>query len=493
MLSKSDYLLYLKHPAWVWLKKHEKGKLPPVDANLQAIFDAGHNFEPYAESLFPGIVKLGFGPYEEYLSLPTRTDAELKKGTKIISQGRFEAEGITCICDIVVKVSENTLNLYEIKSSSKVKLEHLPDLAFQKLVLEASGYKVQRIFVIHLNNSYVRAGKIDSKQITTTEDVTEKVKEKLPSTKAGIKKALAIIKSSKIPDISPSRAKGTNALKDWLTIYRNLKEVDTYSIYDLFYAKADTIGKLEKLKIDKLTDIPDDFPLNDKQNLQVTTTKTNQEIIKKDRIKNFLSQLTFPLYFLDYETLSSIIPYFDGIRPNQQLPFQYSLHTLDSPKGKLRHNTYLHKENSNPAEKLSESLRESIGSKGSILVWNESFEKSCNKSLETLVPAFTSFYEDVNKRIVDLMIPFSEGWYVHKDFGGSASIKNVLPVLVPELSYKELGVQEGKAAQRVWMETVLDGKRESDKAKILSDLDKYCKLDTLAMVEIYKRLLKLST
>ena len=488
LLSKSDYLLFLKHPAWVWLKKHNIKKLPPVDDNLQAIFDAGHLFEAYAEGLFPDTIKLGFGSYEEYLSLPTRTKSELKSGTKIISQGRFEAEGITCICDIVVSAGEDTLDLYEIKSSTKAKPEHEEDLAFQMIVLEESGYKVRNIFVIHVNNKYIRDGKIDPKQISAVRDITKKVKEKRQDTKAGIKKAVEVVSSPKIPDISPSLAKDTDALKEWLPIYRNLTDVEPYSIYDLFYAKENTIGKLEKLKIQKLEDIPDDFPLNDKQKFQVLTTRTNKEIIKKSEIKSFLSKLVFPLYFLDYETLASVIPYFDGLSPYQQIPFQYSLHILNAPEGKLRRVTYLHKENSNPAGELSKSLQENIDKKGSILVWNESFEKSCNKSLGALVPEFASFYEDVNERIIDLMIPFSKGWYVHKDFGGSASIKNVLPVLVPKLSYKELDVQEGKAAQRVWMETVLDGKREGEKDKILNDLDKYSKLDTLAMVDIYKKL-----
>ena len=488
-LSKSDYLLFLKHPAWVWLKKHDKTKLPPIDDNLQARFDAGHLFETYAEELFPAIVKLGFGSYEEYKSLPARTKSELNKGTKIISQGRFEAEGITCICDVLVKVDDNTLDLYEIKSSTKAKPEHEVDLAFQMIVLEESGYKVRNILVIHVNNKYVRKGGIEPKQISAVRDITKKVKERRQATKAGIKKALEVISSSQIPDISPSLAQ-TDALIEWIDIYRNLTTVAPYSIYDLCYAGVDRLGKLEELEIKKLEDIPDDFPLSEKQKLQVSTTKTGEEIIKKNEIKSFLSKLEFPLYFLDYETLSSVIPYFDGLGPYQQIPFQYSLHILDSPEGKLRHATYLHKENSNPAEAVSKSLRENIGKKGSVLVWNEGFEKGCNRRLGELVPEFESFYEDINERIVDLMIPFSSGWYVHKDFGGSASIKSVLPVLVPELSYKELGVQEGNTAQRLWMEAVLDGKRDGEKDKILKDLEEYCRLDTLAMVEIYKKLLK---
>ncbi|MDO8549462.1 MAG: DUF2779 domain-containing protein, partial [Ignavibacteria bacterium] len=189
-------------------------------------------------------------------------------------------------------------------------------------------------------------------------------------------------------------------------------------------------------------------------------------------------------------TLSSVVPYFDGISPYQQIPFQYSLHVLDKPDGELKQFMYLHKENSNPAKALSKSLKANIGTKGTVLTWSESFEKNCNKSLGKLVPEFASFYEELNERVDDLMIPFSSNWYVHKDFGGSASIKKVLPVLVTELSYKELGIHEGAAAQRLWMESVLDGKRDDLKAQILNDLEKYCKLDTLAMVEIYKQLFK---
>jgi hypothetical protein len=113
-----------------------------------------------------------------------------------------------------------------------------------------------------------------------------------------------------------------------------------------------------------------------------------------------------------------------------------------------------------------------------------SFEKSCNDTLATFAPEAKDFLAGLNERIVDLMTPFSGGAYVDYRFKGSASIKNVLPVMVPELSYKELGIQDGQTAQRTWMETVLDGKRNSEKVQILEDLIEYCKLDTLAMVKI---------
>ena len=100
-LSKSDYILYLKHPAWLWMKKHAKTLLPPINPATQAIFDTGHEFEQYAEALFAGGVTLGFSDYDEYLSLPERTLLALDEGNKTIFQGRFEHDQLTFICDII--------------------------------------------------------------------------------------------------------------------------------------------------------------------------------------------------------------------------------------------------------------------------------------------------------------------------------------------------------------------------------------------------------
>ncbi|OGD95201.1 hypothetical protein A3A48_02105 [Candidatus Curtissbacteria bacterium RIFCSPLOWO2_01_FULL_37_9] len=484
-LSKSEYLLFLKHPAWLWLKKYANEKLPPVDDNLQAIFDAGNLFETYAEQLFPGILRLGFKSYEEYMSLPSRTKSALENGTQTIAQGGFEAKDIACISDIVVKVDDNTFDLYEIKSSTRVKPEHEHDLAFQVIVLNACGYRVRNVSVIHVNNKFVRDGEINAKKIASIVDVTKKVAKRVAETKVNIQKAFQVLELDQMPSLLPSHAR-PDALSDWLEIYGNLADLSPHNIYSLSYPGIDRLKKLEELEIDSLSAIPDDFPLTDKQKFQVLATKLDKEIVEKEGIKKFLSKLNFPLYFLDYETLSSLIPYFNGYSPYQQVPFQYSFHILDSPKAELRHVSYLHRGNSNPIRSLSKSLQKNIGKNGSVIVWNESFEKSCNALMGKLEPEFESFYETLNQRVVDLMLPFANNWYVHKDFGGSASIKNVLPVLVPDLSYKTLGIQEGTTAQRLWMEAVLDGKHDGLEDKIFNNLEEYCKLDTLAMVEIYK-------
>lgn len=485
-LSKSEYMLFLRQPAWLWLKKHDKSKLPEINLATQAMFDNGHLFESYVEKLFPNSISLGFTSYAEYLSLPKRTSDALDNSAKTILQGRFESGQITCIIDVLDRVEGNTFDLYEIKSSTSIKIDHEYDLAFQVVVLEQAGLTIRNIGVIHVNNKYVRKGIIDAKEITKITDVTEAVRLLIDETKLNIQQALKTIQSNTPPGMSP-RFVRLGPIDEWLTIYKSLyADLDPHSIYHLATLKPQLVGELEDLGITHIKDIPEHVSLTEKQQRQVQATKSNQRSINTHKIAEFMQNIQYPLYFLDYETLSSVIPSFDGIRPYQQVPFQYSLHILQSPDAPLQHKEYLHTENSHPGLPLLQRLKEDIGDTGTILVWYEKFEKSRNKELGEMFPEYADFMQSVNNRIIDLMIPFSEGWFVDKDFFGSASIKKVLPVLVSELSYKELNIQEGASAQRIWMETILDGKNPESKNKILSDLIAYCKLDTLAMVQLFK-------
>lgn len=484
-ISKSDYMLYLRQPAWLWLKKNEKETLPPIDDNLHAIFNTGFLFETYAEQLFPGATRLGFSDYKEYISLPKRTQDALRNGSKTIFQGRFEYDDYTFICDVINVVDGKLVDLYEIKSSTSAKLEHEYDLAFQSMVLESCGYQVRNMYVIHVNNEFVKQGEINPKDITTITDLTDNVKSKKELTEQNAELAAATARKTIIPDPSPALA-NLGSYKEWLGIYRRHTVVPKYSIYDVAKLSQTQALQLEKDGVRLMTDIPANFVLTGKQSLQIQSTARDVPIVNKDSIAEYIDELEFPLYFLDYETYSGLVPYFDGQKPYQQIPFQYSLHILDNPTAELRQEDYLHSENSNPVSSLSAALKSHIGDKGSVITWNMGFEKSCNTRMGQLASDYEAFYAKLNQRVVDLMIPFSRGWYVDKDFLGSASIKKVLPVLVPELSYSDLEIHEGGSAQRLWMETVLDEKRASEKARILANLKEYCQLDTLAMVKIYQ-------
>ncbi|MEK7184452.1 MAG: DUF2779 domain-containing protein, partial [Patescibacteria group bacterium] len=290
-----------------------------------------------------------------------------------------------------------------------------------------------------------------------------------------------------MPDLSPRHAH-QQFLKDWLEVFLVLKlDTDPYSIYRLSGMKGDLIGELEDQGIERLHDLPDSYQFgNGKHQRQLELVKHGQPIVQREQIDQFLGQLQFPLYFFDYETMSSVVPAFDGTRPYQNVPVQYSLHILHEPNGELEHREFLHTEHSNPGLDLVAQLQQDIGTSGSIVVWYATFEKSRNDDLGEMFPEFADFMEKLNDRVVDLMIPFSEGWYEDYRFLGSASIKKVLPILVPELSYKSLAIQEGQTASRLWVEAVIERKHEANKQQLFADMLAYCKLDTLAMVKIWE-------
>ena len=493
-LSKSDYMLYLRHPAWLWLKKHEKHRLPPVDENTQAMFDAGHKFESYAERLFPEGVKLGFNNYQEYKNLVQKTRDTLNNGTKTVFQGRFEAAGITCIVDVLDRVDDNTFDLLEIKSSTKVKPEHEYDLAFQLGVLEKSGIAIRNVSIVHVNNEYIRDGEIEPQKICSVTDVTGAVNRLGQITKDQIQEAFQVLQSEAIPDISPRyvnhlNISNTSWFQDWLEVYKALNpDIDEYSIYHLSYPNSEQIGKLEDAGVEFIQDVPEEYSLRPKQQAQIQTTRSNQRIIEIEKIKEFINDFVLPLYFFDYETLSDVIPFFDGMKPYKDYPFQYSLHIIREPGEQVEHKEYLHQDNSNPMPGLLEQLTKDIGSTGTILAWNMGYEKGINQTMAELYPRHKELLENINDRMDDLMLPFSKMWLVDKNFFGSASLKYVLPVMVPELSYKDLKVQDGLYARRLWTQTILENRYQDHKEEILAALSAYCTLDTFAMVRILEEL-----
>lgn len=487
ILTKSDFMLFLKHPAWLWLKKNRKNLLPEIDENTKAIFKAGHQFESYAEKLFQNAVKFEYrDDYNDYLLLPNRTQKAIESGAEVILQGRLEIESLTCIFDVLERVKDKEFNLYEIKSSTKVKKEQEVDLAFQTIVLEKAGLSIHTIGIIHINSEYVRKGEIDPTGITVKVDVTEAVRRQMPKVQGEIEQALAVATFKSMPDLSPRFASG-GGFSQWKEIYEHLvKQTDPYNIYHLCSTSAAQIGELEDKGITHIADIPESGIEKAKQLHQIRVTRENRQIVEIETVKNFLKEWQYPLYFIDYETFANAIPDFDGLMPFKDYPFQYSLHVLESPSGKLIHKEYLHETRSDPTKDVILSLREHIGESGTLVSWNQAYEKNINKTLMELHPEHAEFLQSVNSRMADLMVPFWNDWIIDKDFFGSASIKKVLPALAPELNYHSLAISNGQTARNEWMQTVLEGENEEIKGQILENLREYCKLDTYAMVRIFQ-------
>ncbi|MEX0919790.1 MAG: DUF2779 domain-containing protein, partial [Candidatus Saccharimonadales bacterium] len=367
-----------------------------------------------------------------------------------------------------------------------VKDDHLSDLAFQVIAWEEVGVDIDEIYLSYVNKEYKRGKQIEPELLVSKERITNKVRKRAREVREQIPEALAVLDRKECPDLDPKYARD---LGKWLPVYMHLHpDLPPEHIYNLAQLKPADIKLLQAGGAEDLIGLNNLEGFNPRQQSQIKAWQEKPPI-KLDKIAEFLDKLEFPLWFLDYETVSHAVPIYPGTRAYQEIPFQYSLHLLESPDGELKHFEYLHKDDDLPVPRLLEKLKQDLGDEGSILVWYQAFEKGRNDDMARLSPEYRDWLKSINKRIVDLMIPFSSGWYIDKNFAGSASIKKVLPAIVPELSYRELDVADGMSAQASWYRAAIE--KMQIKEKIFADLIKYCSLDTLAMVEIYRFLVKL--
>jgi hypothetical protein len=254
--------------------------------------------------------------------------------------------------------------------------------------------------------------------------------------------------------------------------------------------------KLYEKGIFKITDIPEDTALNHRQTLQVNGQKSANSHVDTNKIKPFLNDWKFPLYFFDFETIFPALPVLNGTRPFQQVPFQYSLHILEDIGVECSHKEFLADPNDfngntiDPRKKLIEQMKLDFGKTGSIVAYNATFEITRLKELAIAFPEDQQFLEGIIRRFVDLLIPFRSGWHYHPEMGNSASIKYVLPAIAPEFSYQDLEISNGGDASNTFL-NMINKTFTGDEVKVRKALKKYCERDTLGMVIIWQELIRL--
>ena len=489
MLTKSDFLKYIQCPKYVWLYKHRKDLLPEeIDENLQRVFDAGYEIEDYAYKLFPGGVDAQVDGFKESI---VKTKQLMEEKVPVIFQPTISANNLFCRADIIkLNKDGKSWDIHEVKSSTKVKDINIHDLVFQKICFEGAGHKINKTNLVFINNKYVRQGEIVAKELLQTEDITKEVKLMERGTRLEIAKALKIITQKDQPGVrilKQCRDPFECTFLDYC--WKDLPKKSIYSIAGGL--NEEKLNRLLDEGILEIKDIPEGIITRKDGLRHYQAEKQNEVHIEKENIKGELGEMKYPLYFIDYETFAPVIPLFDGYRPYQRMTFQYSLHVQEKPGGELKHYAYLANGWEDPSKKLAKNLKEKIGKTGSLISWNMGFEKGCNKEMGERYPQFASFFADNNERMLDLMSTFKKGFYVHKDFLGSASIKKVLPVLVPELSYGDLEIQEGMVASNKWRDMIDPKTDKKEVEEIYENLLKYCELDTLAMVKILEKLRKL--
>lgn len=479
-LTKTAYLKYLSCPQEFWLEVNQPLLFADDEESIQYthLRQQGYDVEAYVKKL---------------------AKFQTNGAQTVEFQHKFQTETLYVKSDVVVTDKQTgEVDIYEIKGASSVKDEHYDDVAFQKFVAEKSGVSVRNCYVITMNSEYVRRGDIDAEQLFVITDVTTEINALQEVTDLQSSAAIAFLDTEIEPtliDYANSKHKRKNEF-ECKVISTYFPEMPDFTVFHVPRIHKPKLIALLEMGVIDLRDIPDDFDLSANQREYISAAKINTITIESEKIKAIMDTWEYPLHFLDYETFQYAIPQFDGLKPFQQMCFQYSLHTLDRPGGELRHSAFLARgDEDNPPLKLATHLREAMsGGIGTVFVWYEAFEKTRNTEMAEMFPEFADFFNEVNDKTYDLMKIFSERLYVHPDFKGRSSIKVVYPALCPDApKYKDLDISEGLTATIKWFRAAKwDSTSDEDREKTFADLEKYCELDTLAMVEIYRVLSALS-
>ncbi|MEK6938574.1 MAG: DUF2779 domain-containing protein [Nanoarchaeota archaeon] len=472
LLTKSKYLIGMQCPKLLWIMFHQPEKIPEVDASTQYRFDQGELVGQLAKKLYPKGVDISYGDFKTNLD---KTKELLKQNLSLFEAGVVVGRTFAR-ADILVPNKEGW-DIVEVKSSTSVKDENIQDVSFQKYVYEQSGLKIKKCSLLHLNNEYVKKGEIDPKKLFILEDISKEVEEASIGIKERIDEMLKIIDAEKMPcvKISNSCHNPYECLVE--ECWEHMPEHNVFHLYRIGKKAFDLVEN----GILALEDVPSDTKLTEIQQIQLKCAKGKCPHVNKTEIKKFLSSLEEPLHFLDFETFATAIPLFDGTRPYQAIPFQFSLHVDD------KHHSFLALNKDDPRKDFLNALKKAIGPKGSIIVYNQSFEQGRLRELASIFPKEKAWIESVIARMVDLLIPFRNFHYYHPQQKGSASIKEVLPALTGK-SYSEMEIGDGGTASLSFLTMVQEDLPEKEKLKIKKDLEDYCGLDTEGMVWIIEKL-----
>ena len=479
-LSKSLFIRGLQCHKSLWLQKNCPELKDEVSGEQEALFATGFKVGDLAKELFPRGVEV---PYEglTHNEQVERTREAIDKGADTIYEATFLHNCIFIKADILY-CGKQGWELYEVKASTEVKDYHYYDVALQYHVLRGSGFEPGKACIVHVNNSYVRKGDLNIRELFTIVDVTSEILDLQQRVSQEISSQRAMLLGD-IPAIdigphctAPYECDFTGCCWD---------HIPEDSVFDLRGRGADKFA-LYRQGIVRQAEIPLE-KLNNSQRFQVESTIMERDSIDKEGVRAFLDSLWHPLCFLDFETFMDPIPPFEGSWPYQQIPFQFSLHIEREPESETEHHEFLGEPGRDPRRELLVFLLRLVPENACIIAWNQPFEIRVLRGLADMFPQYGKRIDQMIDNFRDLMVPFRDRTVYLWRTKGSYSIKKVLPVLVPELTYEGLEIADGATAMDAWH--VMNSLENPDElASVRTAILAYCELDTLAMVRILEKL-----
>jgi len=399
------------------------------------------------------------------------------KNILVIYEASFSTDGYSAKVDILRRL-EDGWHLIEVKSGLNVKPEYIYDITYTALVLYHSGIHVSKASLLLLSKNY-RLG-MGNEELFEEFECTEEVCKQLEN----FRSLWNLIQEKTGGAETPDRLL-TLACRNCDMFRECLGAGIEYHIFDLPRFSQKRFDSLMELEITSVTDISDVFDLTENQKKIMECVKSGRMLLGKS-LKKDLDSIAWPAYYLDFETVSTAIPLYPGVAPHAQILTQFSIHKCSSPEEIVNHFEYLADPSKDCRRDLAEKLIECLGDNGSILVYSR-FERDRIKELIDEYPDFSARLSALLDRLVDLEAIIRNN-VNHPDFHGKTSIKQVLPVLVPDMTYKGLTISEGGDASAYFAYLAI-GEFKDKEDKIKKDLLEYCKHDTLGMVKLHERLL----
>jgi len=485
-LSKTKYTNANQCFKMLWLDTYKPDLKGEMD--VDSVKDNGNMVHEVARDLLGSHVTIPFN--KDLNIMVSDTKKALENDKIVVCEASFIYKNNFCSVDILEK-DGNILNLYEVKGATKEKDVFLDDISYQYYVLNNLGYNVKKCFLVHLNDKYYRHGELDLNKLFTRVDVTNSILKLQDKVEAKLKEINEFMKNKdEVEDYIDIHCFKPYKCPFWNYCTRNLPKPNVFDIYRLSKPKMILYYKNHLISYEDLKN----EKLNSNQTMQIEyAIKEKDDYINKEKISEFLDTLTYPLYFLDFETFQLPIPKYDNICPYMKIPFQYSLHYIEEYGGKVYHQEFLGTER-DPRRELAERLVLDIPQNVCVLAYNMGFEKAIIKNLAFIFPDLREHLLNIYDNIKDLMVPFQKKYYYNKNMQGSYSIKYVLPSLFPDdpsLDYHNLELVHNGGEAMSYYDTLFD-KPANEQEYIRERLLRYCELDTYAMVKIYQKLLEVT-
>lgn len=478
-LTKSRHMTGLACPKKLWLSVHEP--VPYEDAPAGSPMAVGIEVGQKAWELFPGGIYVDQKPWEHQAAVTRTKELINKADVPAIFEGAFEYDGVRIRADVLERLPDGSWGLHEVKSTGSLKPDHYYDIAVQVHVLQGAGVNLSAYGLIHINTDYVRGKReINWIKFFKRQDLTGDLDEILEETPGLITENHQILRKRKAPEVEPFKNCGdcdywdgctANKPDDWVIQLPGLKGAQYQTMRDH--------------GIEAVSDIDDDYHLTGNQARARQVILSGQEYVSPDLWKP-LKKCGPPAYYLDFETMMPAIPLYPGTRPYQTIAFQWSLHHVNR-NGKVTHQEFLASGNADPQRECAETLVHALSSNKQPVIVYSSYEKTTLNRLASFFPDLKEAIDGIVDRLQDLL-KITTGYIYQADFHGSFSLKSVAPALVPSLSYADLdGVSEGLGASAGFL-SIADGSLEDNREReaLRQGLLEYCKLDTLALVEVHQ-------